>query len=462
MSTIVAPNMLNSLEVVKPLRLMPSRRSAITVKQSFGIHRVQVPSNLGGTLVIGLGIDDLVPPPGTKDWRDGIDFKVMDPHGFIHAMKDPLQPLRLEIPAGRRGNGLFFVYMNAPSGKYQLYARFVDVGQARNPDGTPFIPWNFWFFPYSRTTEAGPDATAWASAQFRPLEKYEKAFGVTGAVEWERRFHSDLHKSRKHWAGHCDDAAPASVLFAPPPSEGLTHNGVHFSCEELKLLAAEVTAQHKISFAKWIMNKEVTTVGRFHERKPSDAPEEFGTAPEEGIAELLEALRQQFEGIGDALIMDLRDATGNEFDEVWNHAVFRYETSLWQSNVHEPDLVEGQTILYANADALDIDNMTCRGFPAEVHGTGRTATVSLTSDKTWRVLRYRIRYNRFGGIDRDSPDQLWRSVVSPSGEKVHVPRYAATFNGLPHDVRHAPRPDGGNPHVLREHILELLPLRRQP
>ena len=66
MSTIVAPNMLNRLEVVKPLRLMPSRGAAITVKQSWGIHRVQVPSNLGGTLVIGLGIDDLAPPPGTS------------------------------------------------------------------------------------------------------------------------------------------------------------------------------------------------------------------------------------------------------------------------------------------------------------------------------------------------------------------------------------------------------------
>ena len=461
MSTIVAPNMLNRLEVVKPLRLMPSRGAAITVKQSWGIHRVQVPSNLGGTLVIGLGIDDLAPPPGTPQWRDGIDFKVMDPKGRIHAMEDPFKPLRLEIPAGHRGNGVFFIYMNAPSGRYQLYARFVDIGQARNPDGTPFIPWNFWFFPYSTKTVDGPDVTAWASSHFKPLEKYEKAFGVTGAVEWERRFHSDLHDSRLRWEGHCDDAAPASVLFEPPPVEGLTHNGVHFSCEELKLLAAEVTAQHKTSSAKWILNGKATKVGPFHERKPSDAPEEFGTAPKEGLAELLKALRLQLRDAGEALVMDLRDATGSKFDEVWNHAVFRYETSLWQPDAHDPTLIEGQTILYANEDAIDTDKMTCRGFPAEVHGTGQAAAVRLTSDKTWRTLRYRIRFNPFGGVDRDSRDQRWRSVVSPTGEKVHAPRYAATFKELPRDVRHTPTPDGGNPHVLREHILELLPLRRQ-
>lgn len=450
MRTRVAPNIENTLELIQPLPLMHSRKAAIIAKQSLGCHRIHVPSNQGGRLEIGLGATSK--PASIADWRDDVSLKVMDPQGVFHRLDDPMQPLRLDVTTGALGTGNYYVYVHAPASHYQLYALLADTGQARNPDGTPFIPWNFWFFPYS---SAEPNETAWAGAM-KPLEKYEEAFGRTGAVLWERENHSDLHGSRDAWEGHCDDAAPASVLYEPPPAEGLTYNGVHFTCEELKLLAAEVAGQYKEPGKDWLINESKSRGGPYQDRKPSDAPADFGSIPGAGLAELLNFLRAQLRDAGRPVVMDLRDRGGVTPHSVWNHAVFRYRTELWQPDALDPTLMEGKTTLYANNDTLPPD-LSCSGFPADVDGN---TNVNLKEDVEQRHLRYRVRFNRYGGIDRDSPDQLWRNVTTDAGVDVSAPRLAVTFTLG--DARHPETPSGGNPRVLRGDVAKLLKERPQP
>lgn len=449
MPTPVAPNIANTIDLIQPLALMRTRKAAIIAKRSLGCHRIHVPSTQGGRLVIGLGATSK--PASVTDWRDDVSLKVMDPKGVLHRLDDPMQPLRLDVTTGVRGTGDYYVYVHAPAEHYQLYALLVDIGQARNPDGTPFIPWNFWFFPYS---SAEPDRTAWAGTM-KPLEKYEEAFGRTGAVLWELENHSDLHGSRDDWEGHCDDAAPASVLYEPPPAEGLEYNGVHFTCEELKLLAAEVAGQYKKAGENWLINGSKTRDGPYQERKPSDAPADFGSIPGEGLAELLNLLRTQLRDAGRPVVMDLRDQEGDAPQSVWNHAVFRYHTELWQPDALDPTLVEGKTTLYANNDGLPPD-LSSSGFPGDVDGN---SNVHLQSSAVQRRLRYRVRFNRYGGIDRDSPDQLWKSVTTDAGVDVYAPRLAVTFTLG--NARHPQTPSGGNPRVLREDVAKLLKERTQ-
>lgn len=77
-----------------------------------------------------------------------------------------------------RGDGIYTSYVSAPSGAYSIYATFDEIGFSRGKDGTPLMPWNFWYFPYSHAA----DGSLWREKAVQPLAKYEAAFGKSEAM----------------------------------------------------------------------------------------------------------------------------------------------------------------------------------------------------------------------------------------------------------------------------------------
>lgn len=335
--SILAPNQLNSIDMIKPLLLTDSRGKATVFKSKIGLHRLVVPSDLGGRLTVEIGMQ--TPDPDIR-------IVVNDSSGNSHFPPDRDLPVHIDLAPGARGGHTFMVFARAPSGRYALKATFTDFGVARDRDGSALIPWNFWFFPYAQDQK---ERSAWGGTALQPLQKYEKAFDNPGALAWEREKHADPHGTAGPADGHCHNAAAASVLFEPPPDEGLTHNGVHFKAEELKFLATEFFGSYRALRFVWELHgTEPQMNGPLHWLKPSDDPKFFATYRElntkvpAGFLALLTTLREEIRDQGHALIMDLGDASGAVHSEVWNHAVYQYTTEYWQTKGEDPLLVEGR------------------------------------------------------------------------------------------------------------------------
>jgi hypothetical protein len=439
--SVVAPNIVNTIDVAFRLPLMEKKADAREFATGFGLHHIYVPSNLGGRLTVGLR------SPHSDD-RLG----VVSPDGTTHT-RGPSGEIRIDIEARHRGHGVFSAGVLAPSGSYRIFATFEESGAAKDASGNHTIPWNFWYFPYARSEQ---ELSAWGSSVFQPLQKYEKAFSAKGVLEWERAHHNDPTGTRKSWEGHCHNAACASIVFKAPPEEGLRHRGADFTCEELKLLATEFVGVHGMLSVEWTLPFTPPGEPSFHSDKPKDDPKRFA-AHGESLFGLLNVLRRRIGIEGHPLMMDLRDATGTDHEEKWNHAVFKYSTRFWQPDIDDPALVEGKTTIFANADDVDPAG-TSSGMPAEVateHGEAILRTAGHTLVK--RTCRYRIRFRNDGLFDVGAVENAWHHVAA-DGVSTFAPRYAMKALTPSQD----PRPGhDGNPLIARDEVLELLELRKE-
>jgi hypothetical protein len=448
-SATVAPNILNTVDLLHRLPLMESVNDAQVHEYGLGAHLVRVPSDGGGRLRIGF-----------RHAKAGDELSVIGPDGTVYE-RGPGGEVRIEIEARKRGSGWFVAGVRAPGKTYTIYALFEEVGVATREGGQHLIPWTFWYFPYALEEQ---DRSAWGSSVLRPLHKYEEAFGVSGVVDWELANHLEL-SGGKSWEGHCNTAALASIAFVPPPTEGVVHNGVDFSCEELKLLAAEVVGQYADLEDVWTPLFYSDHPGDLRSKKPSEDPELFGGG--EMLVAFLEHLCRWMRMQGEALAMDLRDATGQDPEEVWNHAVFYYRTRFWQPDVDDPELTEGGVELLANADKWG-DGGKATGVPAKVVVTKYREATLKRNEGWWTVrrCRFRLRFTPGGLAMQGAPDNRWLSVhaVFPLDDEGTEIATAETFAPV-YSVRlksiSSARQSSvhGNPHVGREDVLALLRLR---
>lgn len=441
---VVGSNILNTIDVADRLPLMRRRDDAIHFGRGVGFHAVFVPSNLGGRLRIGFG--------GYKyeheKKRLGLENKklgVVDPHGNTHT-RDESGEVRIDIVTRMRGHGVFQVAVYDEAMDYHLYALFEETGTARQADGSPLIPWNFWYFPFA---DSAKDRSAWGGTELQPIQKYERAFGETGVLAWEIQHHADPGKNQDDWAGHCHMAALASVMFINPKAAGVEFNDEKFLAEELKFLAAEFAGRFgRITDVYALPEKGGFRRGPLHEKKPSDDPEAFGRQ----LTTLLESVRKQVGVHGNALIMDLRDATGADYTEVWNHAVYRYVTRYWQPDVSDPTLVDGACTLFANADIYS--GTTSSGLPATTKFEHGETVLEHGGDSTSCRNEFTLRFAPNGLHDTFAPENRWTSTKR-QGVDTFAPRYAKRTEK---PAKKVVEPHG-NPRIDPNHVLALLQLR---
>jgi len=333
------------------------------------------------------------------------------------------------------------------------------MGFARGDHFMPLVPWNFWYYPFSASL---PDKTAYASPYVDPLGKYEQAFGVAGALAWEEQHHGDPEGTLPGWAGHCHSAAPASILFERPPEDGVEHNGVKFTCEELKFLAAEFYGNYGLTLLTWHLPGKGTPPrgGFFHEHKPSKNPKRFAKA--EVLIGFLDAMRTWIRDEGKALSMDLRDDRGEDHAAVWTQAVYGYIMRYWQPRASDLRVVEAEMELFANQDRWAHGDDS--GMPASLTSTddGKIVPVPTTTGRE-QLLRFRLRFLASGQMEKTARDNLWRSATAlPNRQlKTETDTFAPRFAHVVEKPWPLPHPEAtGNPKIERAHVLKLLRLRK--
>jgi hypothetical protein len=443
---VVGPNIMNTIDVASRLPLMRAAKDAKRFTQKLGFHAVFVPSNLGGRLRVGF-----------RGWDSEAAKKslgVVDPHGIVHK-RDASGEVRIDIKVRERGSGLFHIAVLDESMDYTIYALFDETGTARQADGTPLIPWNFWYFPFA---DARKDKSAWGGTTLQPLQKYERAFGETGVLAWEQEHHADPRKSRPIWEGHCHLAAIASIMFVNPMPQGFEFNGEWFLAEELKFFGAEFVG--RFGNAERVYHLPVESgdpddpsnrSGRFHEKKPSDEPALFGTRPG-ALVELLRVLRREIGVEGRALAMDFRDPSGSDHAEVWNQAVYGYRIRYWQPDITDPTLTDGVCTLFANADSHTGEKSS--GLPAHTVVEHGETVIKHDGDRAESRSEFTLRFTAAGDHDTSAPENRWRATTQ-FGIDTFAPRFAYRIWKPSKTVIGAL----GNPRIDPRHVLKLLRLR---
>jgi hypothetical protein len=442
MTKVLGTNIPNPFNLLHALPLMENAGKAQAFTNVLGVHALAIPSDLGGRLTVGFG---------KKHEAHDHAMVVVDPDGKLHT-PDVSGRVRIDFAPGKRGSGLCLANVHAPSGQYSIFALFEEVGFAREKDGSHLIPWNFWYWPHA---EAKKKDTAWGSTTFVPIPHYEQAFKVKGAKAWEKANHNDPTKTEAGWVGHCHNSAPASILFEAPPDGGLKHNGVDFTCEDLKFYGTEFFGRFGALQFAWGLpgTGPMGRDGPLQEQRPSDDPKLFGT-DKDALCGFLDALRSEIRDNGRALMMDLRDSTGAAHEEVWNQAVYQYVTRYWQTKATDLQLTEGETALFANDDFMLPDGSSS-GLPAEIKTVHGEPEARPNGSGREQVCRFRLRFKTNGEMDDASSDNRWWDVKAGTN-RIHAPRFA--FWVKRPAAAETPESDG-NPFIDRANVITLLPIR---
>lgn len=415
--------------------------------------RVVVPTRAAGRLRIGFGIPWLDTNATLRATMQGV---VREAHNEL--TPGAPAPAFVEFDLAERDcpQGDCLVWVSSPDGRFSIEANYTEQAFARTGDGEPVIPWNFWFFPFSK---AQGEMTAWNSTVVDPMGKYEKAFATVGVRSWECENHSgDEHLPS--WQGHCLQAAIASILFAQPADIGVEHNGVRFLREEVKLLAAEVV--------DWIANVESHRLSQkiYAGRKVSDLSVVEGR---DLLGHMLPAIRLFLARWGEPFVCDLR---GGASEQVWNHAVFKYENVLRQTLSNGLMAVQCRLVLFANKDAWKCDDQPWN--PGYV--STRSGKPHVFPDRTscaTRFIEFDVSFDEGGSEVMDSSWTRLRAIymLVEKGDKIerhstYPPSAAVRVLGLwphpfppPTTVRPGEPKHVGNPLVSFANVRKLVPLR---
>jgi len=447
---LVAPNSPNNLSFVRRLPLVEPGAPGISCEGP-GLFTVWVPSKLGGVLEVAASVPAEVvvrhPKPTSPALKDLAGAEIPRGHRFVY----PVRPGEF---------GWFHVLVGKTTGPYSMNASFTEVGLAReanSDDAEPLVPWNFWYFPNAASRK---EKTAWGSSTLQPCQKYERAFGKAGVLQWEKDNHNDPSGTAESWEGHCHNSAPAAIIFKTPPAAGKKHNGEDFLCEELKFFATEFFGGKGAMDFLWGLpgTGSMGRSGFYQENKPSDDPKRFGRQLGPFWNHLIEHLQKGRE----AVMMDLRDESGAEHSEVWNQAIYKYEAQMFETEPHGDWMdIQVKMTLRANADILPAGAVSS-GSPAKIVASGpraggkpKDAVPDLAGHRRDVVLRGRVNFKANGSFYERHKRNEWSSVTTIDGSTdLHAPRFS--FKAI--------RPTGnsepdGNPLIESAHVLALLELR---
>ena len=439
-----------------------------------------IPTTTGGKLTItheGGGQVSLWRDEATK-LADGVQGKIE------YTIKPPM-------------SGRFFVVAEGGSTR-TVSSELVHVGFARDttsPKEPPIVPWNFYYWPASRKTHERE-----ARAVLDMIRKLARAFGKDpeAAAQWEFLHHQVSDASG--WAGHCHNAALASVVFEEPKAQ--TVRGVPLTEEEVEFLATEWVGNYATMNIVFQLNKgapprkyraeypamhfkpgEPKTreqlARAFRSYDPSlpedvaaklgrdtfDAEKGFASVVDgyfgELAAEFYETVVKKIGIEGHALVADLRPQDPSYGPAaVWNHAVFYYRATYREAEprANNPYDLIVKLDLYANADT-----QPSPGLPALVKTNGEVV-VGPGSGAAYRqsVNTLRLVFEPgSGNVMRKYPLNEWRSCTSSdTGMELYAPDFLREVAPIgPSPKKRLPKDDTlletlsvGNPYIEMEPV----------
>jgi len=266
------------------------------------------------------------------------------------------------------------------------YVKIIDRGSISNISNTfvqtgeaSYRPWNFWYWPLKKSDD-NPQLNLYGEGG--ALAKYDTLFG-TQARSYEEYWWGGYVNRRTgiEWDsgdGHCWGASIASILL-PQPKDIVYHS---LSNDEMEGLVSE------LADTKAICEKIVSDVPPIKPRPGRDEADKFISKIHVGlVAHLLLNENQN----NRPLQSNLRDFNGNNPNAIWNHAIYKFESNMKESEDGKEEIIEISTILYSNCDF----------FPPPTDNT--TARID--------TYVYKLGYTVEGEISRDFTDQDWISAT---------------------------------------------------
>lgn len=399
----------------------------------------------------------------------------------------------------REANTIVFDLPDTSDGFYQLEmrpvrpvrVRFMIEGWPKEADGSPLIPWNFWYFPFRSGAVKEPSFHS-ESVQRTAMAKHDRAFlpdSMGATLRWEEQNH--IKSDAASWEGHCGMASYASVYFQQPVPR--TIRGVSFTRDELELLASEWAGRRHPKRASgdyeleqgakatvngknvvWFMKPSDvpdadTIVERYLEAFPDTTPTEARRVRADADALGMGAVRQDFGAAAWRLLEHLITAIKvqghvvlGDFGptkperagaETWWSAAFFFSAELreWQtpSGAEDPRLCEIVLSVLTNVDTRPPEAVP---LPARVE-MNRPVPSAQHQAFEYRLL---ARFEESGRVRA----MCWLEARSPDG------LVFATHTLLNVEHPRAPSGPNGNPFVgdglLQEGLLTLRPRFQRP
>jgi hypothetical protein len=282
-------------------------------------------------------------------------------------------PITYDLPPNKYG--WYYVKMSTESSTL-IMSTFTQNGTAA------VTPWNGWYWPRKNSIPPNLYGQAALGSAFSPLEKYDAVYNTTERSREEANFGGS---TAPYWHGHCWGWAAAAMAMAQPA--GTTKNGIAFNQDEMEGLYSELAAFGTFQPGLTWVAGDPSPTGSIPATPVTEATDEqVDFWPDDFHNALVQYIRRGRV----ALISDLRARPGDTTsDEVWNHDVYWYESTMAEASGGNEKVIEVTTMIRSNTDG-----------PA------------MPPDGSYRqdTYVYVLEYNPNGTINGSSPFQNWTSV----------------------------------------------------
>jgi len=328
------------------------------------VGKVYVPKRWGGKLMLTGSNVELFYTDG-KDLDTATAIKIIN--GELDANR-VAQGTECEYLVPKASYKWYYVKITEPE-MTEITCTFTQKGEAET------IPWNGWYWPFM---DDKPPNLYSETGIYTPLKDYDAIYGTTARATEEA-----LSAGCTNMAdGHCWGWMIASIVLPQPVAT--TTNGIAFNQDEMEGLYSELGDDVNGEYA-WGWK-----VGDPANELPAGPPTAAtGETVDAWVDELHNAFQMYLRQQKKPMIADLRDMTRYDFREVWNHAIYKYESTMKQVEGNDEKVIEITTIITSNMD-----------FPE----------MPSDSDKREDTYVYVVEYKVDGNIDGTSEKQNWKST----------------------------------------------------
>jgi alpha-tubulin suppressor-like RCC1 family protein len=294
----------------------------------FVIGKIYVPSKWGGELMLSGANMELF-------FTDGADLNAAT---LSKIYKGELSANRVaqgvlcnyQVPVDKQG--WYYVKIQDTESK-SIWGGFVQRGAAAA------TPWNGWYWPSLDTQNPNLyDDTG----SYTPLKDYDTVYATS-----ERTAEKNAFNGGASWEGHCWGWSLAAV--ATPQPGAIVKSGVDFNQDEMEGLYTEL-ADGATSGWTWRVGSPTNQIP---EGPPTVAT---GEAVDAWPGKFQNAL---YEYIGRQRVPmngNLRNSSGINANEIWNHDIYKYESTLIEAEGGDEKVVVVTTVITSNADTSSVPN----------------------------------------------------------------------------------------------------------
>ncbi|MEI7902763.1 MAG: hypothetical protein WCK89_21155, partial [bacterium] len=349
----------------------------------FIIGKVYVPTKWGGELKL----------TGSNVQLFYTDGSILDGDTAIKIVKGELDTMRVaqgnpcvyEVPDYK--HKWYYMKTSAAAGA-SVAAGFVEWGEAET------TPWNGWYWPLLNTRNPNLYEETGGNT---PLKDYDTVYGTNSHERAAEEANGSTSDTNAWWEGHCWGWSLAAIAIPEP--QALVKNNVTFTRDEMEGLYTELADgategwEYKVGTPETVEPPNPIPAG-----PPTEAT---GEAVDVWADKVQNGLRQYIRQEGKAMNSNLRDATGADATEVWNHDIYKYESTMEEATGGNEKVVKVTTLVTSNTDGSIM-------LPA--------------TDKREDTYVYVLEYTGDGIIDGSSTNQNWISCTG------FAPKWLGTVN----------------------------------